>query len=465
MKKREPTYNSSKGDLTNGPIRKHLVRLTLPMIWGLFAVIFVQLADVYFISVWGDTDTLAGISFTFPVTMLISHLVFGFNIAMSSVVARLIGEKRYDDMRRIVLHGTVTGFIVTVIVAAVTYVHLEHIFYAMGADEVTYPVIKEYMPLWLVAVCVLALTKVNSAMRAGGDTVTPALVMSVIALVNLALDPLLVFGLWGFPEMGVKGAAVATLVAFIVGAIYALYAIIVPLKMMAVDSLHLDKFKDSMKRLAVIAIPAGIANTVVPLSMTIITALLAAEGAQAVAAFGVAGRVEALAMLVIIALATSMAPIIGQNWGAKIYARVDETINLSILINLVWSAICAVILAIFAEPIARSFTDDVTVIEYTVKFFYIVPITYGIGNIVFGWASSFNAIGQPKYAFMIIIIRALVLALPAAYIGGMLNGVIGVFVSIALMNLVSGIGVHLWSRVHCKKAAAARDEALAAVGQ
>ncbi len=445
-----PKPYAHKGDLTNGPIKNHLIRLTLPMIWGLFAVIFVQLVDVYFISLLGDTDILAGISFTFPVTMAISHLVFGFNIALASVVSRLIGEKRHDDVRRIVLHGILMGFGATTIICGITYLCLKPLFFALGADETTYPVIADYMPLWLIACSILAFpTKSNSAIRSAGDTFTPAMVMSFIALVNLCLDPLLIFGLLGFPAMGVKGAALATLIAFACGAVAALYILIIRKKMMATDGLHLDTFKDSVKRLLVIAIPAGIANVIAPFSTAVVTAMLAVHGSEAVAAFGVVSRVEALALLVVIALAVSMAPIIGQNWGARKFDRVHETINLAIGFNLIWSAIVAIILAVGAYPIAQSFSDDPLVIHYAVLFFWIVPITYGVGNIVFGWSSAFNAMGMPKKAFAMIVIRSLLMTIPAAYIGSILYGVIGIIVSVALTNIISGIIFHILSQRGC----------------
>ena len=427
--------------------------MTVPMIWGLLAVIAVQLADIYFISLLGDTDILAGISFTFPVTMLISHLVFGINIALSSVVARLMGAKDFEDTRRVVLHGILMAFSVAATIASLTFICLEPLFTMLGADESTYPAIAKYMPLWLIASVVLSIpVNANSAMRAAGDTVMPALVMTSVAIVNFILDPLLIFGLFGFPEMGVQGAALATLIGFSVGMVLALYILIKRKNLVATDGLHLDKFRDSMKRLLVIAIPAGIANIITPIASAIIVAILAREGSEAVAAFGVASRVEALAMLVVMALSIGMAPIIGQNWGAQKFSRVHETINLAILFNLAWSALVAVILALLAKPLAGAFSDDPLVLKYTVLFFWIVPFSYGLGNLIYGWSSAFNAMGKPQKAFVMIFVKSFVLTVPGVLIGAWLYGIIGVFIAIALTNVISGAGFHLLSANQCKKA-------------
>lgn len=444
-----------KGDLTNGPIKNHLIRMTVPMIWGLLAIIAVQLVDTYFIALMNDTDILAGISFTFPVTMLISHIVFGINIALASVAARMIGANQHDDTRRIVLHGIIMAFIAASVIAILTYLTLKPVFEMLGANEQTMPTILNYMPIWLLASAILAIpVNANSAMRAAGDTVVPAIVMTSIALVNLVLDPILIFGLLGAPALGVKGAAIATLIGFIVGMFIALYFLIVRKKLVAVDGLHLDKFKDSMKRLLVIAIPAGIANIIGPATSAITVAILAGYGAEAVAAFGVASRVEALALLVVIALAIGMAPIIGQNWGAQNFKRVHETVNLAILFNMAWSAIIAVILALLAKPIATAFSEDPGVIEYTILFFWVVPFSYGLGNLVFGWSSAFNAMGKPQRAFSLIVVKSFAITIPAILIGGWMNGATGVFIAIAISNVISGILLHWLSAKSCKKAEA-----------
>jgi putative MATE family efflux protein len=440
-----------KGDLMTGPIGGHLTRLTVPMIWGLLAVISIQVVDIYFISMLG-TDKLAAISFTFPVTMLISHLIFGVNIALSSVVSRMIGRQNIQEARRVIQHGVLLAFCVSGVVAIACYVFHDPLFRLLGADGQTLSVIREYMPLWLLGSTLMAVTvNGNSALRASGDTVTPAMIMSFMAVINIALNPVLIFGLLGAPAMGVKGAAAATLFAEIITMFIGLYFLILRKKLMSVESLHLDALGDSMRRLAVIAIPAGITNIITPAASAFIVALLAAYGPEAVAAYGVATRIEAFALLLIIALALGMAPLVGQNWGAEKFQRVHQTIRLSIRVNFVWSFLVALVLGLFARPIAAAFSSDPTVIYFSVLFFRIVPFSYAFSNLVFGWGSAFNAMGMPKRAFFMVIVKSLILAVPAVYIGGLLYGVHGIFWAIALVNLGAGIAFHVVSWQACRR--------------
>ncbi len=438
----------NKGDLTNGPIGRHLVRLTIPMIWGLFAIISVQLADTYFISLLGTTE-LAGISFTFPVTMVMTHLLFGLNVSISSVVSRLIGEKKMADSKRVTLHALMLALGFSTVIAIIAFFTLEPLFTLLGADALTMPIVMDYMPIWLIAFVVFSIpVNGNSAIRANGDTVTPAIIMVTIAAINCILDPIFIFGFGPIAAMGVKGAAVATLCAYIIGFFGGIYALTI-LKKLLPERLHMDEFKDSLRRLVVIAIPAGLANIIMPLTNAIIVALVAKFGTEAVAAYGVVSRVEALAFLAIIALGVGMAPIIGQNWGAKNYSRVHDTIRMAINFNFIWSFAVAIILGIFALPIAGIFSDDPIVIYYAKLFFWIVPFSYAFGNLVFGWSSSFNAIGQPKRSLVMIFVKAFVLTIPAVFIGSHFYGIIGIFVGLAIVNVGSGIFFHLLSWKHC----------------
>ncbi len=447
----KPLPYANKGDLTNGPVKKHLIRLTIPMIWGILAVIAVQLADTYFIGLMGDTDVLAGISLTFPVTMIITHLVFGINIAMSSVISRLIGEKKLDEARIVVLHGIMMAFTTSATIAFLCLVFLEPLFHALGANEHTWPTIQQYMPIWLLASVILSVpVNGNSAIRASGNALIPAIVMSTAALVNFILDPLLIFGLMGFPELGVEGAAIATLIGYICAFAMGVYFLVFKKKLVATDGLYLDKFKASMKRLVVIAIPAGIANIIVPGTNAVVFAILAQHGNEAVAAMGIVSRVEAFALLIVISLALGMSPIIGQNWGAEKFDRVHQTINLSIGFNFIWSFCVALIMGLFAKTIAGQFTDNQQVIDYAALFFWIVPISYAFGNLVMGWSSAFNAMGMPQKAFVMIVVKSIIITIPAIYVGNALYGITGIFIALALANFAAGTLFHWLSWRKCK---------------
>lgn len=442
---------ANKGDLTKGPVTNHLVRLTLPMIWGIFAIISFQLVDTFYISLLG-TKPLAAITFTFPVTFIIFSMVMGLSIGMSSVVSRQIGEGNQDKVRRITTHGLILAFLTGIILAALGFIFMNPIFKAMGADEIMLPMIREYMVIWFAGSVFITLPMVgNAAIRAAGDTFLPAVIMTVVAVVNIILDPILIFGLLGFPRLELQGAAIATVFANLCAMIAGLYVLHVRKKMLCRDGLHLKHFKDSAKRLSYIALPAGLTGTIQPLTNAFIIALLAGYSAETVAAFGVVTRLEAFAFTIIMALATGMAPIIGQNWGAKKFGRVYQTLNKAFLFATVWSVFVGLVFMIFARPLASLFSEDnnAEFIYVAVLYFWIVGLTYVPGNIVAGWGSAFNAMGMPKRSFMMIVIKLLVLQIPLAILGSHYFGIIGIFAALAITNLITGTVFHFWNLRVC----------------
>lgn len=163
------------------------------------------------------------------------------------------------------------------------------------------------------------------------------------------------------------------------------------------------------------------------------------------AAFGVASRIEAFAFIILMALSVGMAPIIGQNWGAGRLHRTVETLKLTISFNILWSLAVALILMLFAQPLAALFSQDQKIIGYTILFFWIVPISYIFSNLINGWGSAFNAIGKPQRSFTMIVLKMIVLTLPCVWLGSLWLGVKGVFIAIAAVNTAAGLAMHLWS--------------------
>jgi putative MATE family efflux protein len=443
-----PAHYALKGDLTSGPVGRLLFKMTVPMIWGLAALISFQIADMYFVSRLGPAQ-LAAIGFTFPVTMFVLSLTIAMGISTSSIVSRRIGEGDRDGVRRLATHALMMTGMVGILIALIGIPLIGPVFRGMGATDMTLPAIHDFMTIYFAGAVFLALVMVgNAALRATGDTVSPALILTGCALLNLVLDPLLIYGLGGFPRLEMKGAAIANVVSEIPGVAVGLWLLARKKKVIGAEHLNFVRFGDSAKKFLTIAIPVGLANVLQPVTAAILTAMLAASGPQAVAAFGIIARVEAFAFIVIMALATGMAPIVGQNWGARQFSRVNATLKAAFAFAFGWSLAVALILAVAGRAIASAFTADPAVIHVALLYFWIVPVSYAFGNLVNGWGSAFNAMGLPKNAFLLIIVRLLVLTLPLAWMGHWLAGIAGLFGGLAAANILcGGVGFFLCWRI------------------
>jgi Na+-driven multidrug efflux pump len=195
-----------------------------------------------------------------------------------------------------------------------------------------------------------------------------------------------------------------------------------------------------------IGIPAAATNLISPLSVGLITSMLARYGPEAVAGFGVASRVEAMSLIVPLAISVSIGPFVGQNWGAQQYGRISRALRLSSFFCLAWGVVVAVVLGTSAEAIASGFDSQPAVIASASRYLTIVPISYGALGVVLVFSSAFNALGKPLLSIVMAITRLLFLYLPLAYLGSQWFGVSGIFTAACLSNGAIALGTFLWYR-------------------
>lgn len=445
------SFQSSKAVLTEGDIRTHLIRMTIPMIWGILAIISFQLVDTYYISLLG-TEKLASFSYTFPITYGIFSIFIGMGIGMSSVISRLLGAKDYENVKRVTSHGLLLVLLVSVLVAVIGLIILNPLLRSMGASAEQIADVRSYMIPYFIGTFFVSMPVVgNAALRASGDAVIPAIIMTIAAISNALVAPPLVFGLYGFPRLELYGAALATVAANFCAMVSGLYFMY---RRGLFDLSHirtLTHFGDSAKRLLMIGLPAGLTSMLPSVLQSFILALLSQSGAAAVAAFGAASRIEAFTQVIMMALSIGLAPVVGQNWGARQFGRVHAAVKDALIFSVLWSGFSAVILLGFSHSIADLFSDDSALKAFLVLYFLIVPLSYPLGNITHGWGSVFNAIGKPQFSAGFLFLKMIVLLIPATYIGHQIGGAMGIFIAIAAVNITTGLGVHFWSRTYLQK--------------
>ncbi|MEO1590338.1 MAG: MATE family efflux transporter [Cyanobacteria bacterium J06632_22] len=435
--------------LTSGPIAPRLLKLTLPMVWGVFAIVAFNLADTYYVGQLG-TEQLAAMSFTFPVVMTLGSLAFGLGVGTSSIIARAIGQGDPSRVQRFTTNSLTLGITAVALLSGMGLLTIDPLFRALGAGPDVLPYVREYMQIWYFGMVFLVVPMIgNSAIRASGDTGTPSLIMTISAGFNILLDPLLIFGLLGFPEMGLTGAAWATVIARAVTLVAAL--LVLKFKAHMISS-HFPDVQETLwcwRDILYVGLPAAGTSMINPISIGVITSLLAVHGATAVAGFGVASRVESFAMIVLMALSASIGPFVGQNWGAEKFDRVRQSLQLSFGFCLLWGLLTAAVLALMGQWIAPLFNGDEAVVAIATRYLYIVPLSYGTAGIIQVTSSALNALGRPLPAVVMTVLRMFVLYIPLAYLGSLWLGPLGIFLAATVSNLVVGAGAYWWSRRTC----------------
>ncbi|MEM7028415.1 MAG: MATE family efflux transporter [Chloroflexota bacterium] len=425
--------------MLEAPVGQTLVNLTVPTIFGLLSMVAFNLVDTFFVGQLG-TQQLAAMSFTFPVVMVVMSIASGIGLGGSALISKAIGEGDQDRVRRLTTDLLLLALTVVICFAIVGVLTVEPVFTVLGAPPVTLALIKEYMFIWYIMMVVVVIPMVgNLAIRATGDAKTPSVVMVFAVIFNLALDPVLIFG-WGpIPRLELAGASWATTISRMFTLVFSLYILYFRDRMITFQWPGLVVILDNWQQILRIGIPAAATNMITPLSMGLITRLVATYGVAPVAAFGVVSRIEALALIVIMALGNVLGPFIGQNWGAGRMTRVRESIRLSQQFSIGWGLLMMILLAIFSRPIASIFNSDIQVIENAVLYLWLVPVSYGLQGVLRLVAFALNVLNNPIYATALTLLQMFGLYIPLAYLGSTLVGLNGIFAAASVAHIIAGL--------------------------
>lgn len=395
--------------------------------------------DTFFISLLGTTE-LAAAGFVMPVYMLFMNLALGIGMGIGSLTSRLIGEKKTKDAGRFITDSHILAFFIAVFAAVFTYLFLQELFSLLGANEKVMPHIEAYMNVILLGIPIQVLMMIgNNTFRAIGNIRASATISISMSLLNMILDPFFIFGLWFFPELGMQGAAVATVIAMSITWVATLYILGFKEKLLLTGIPVFETMLLNWRKLLTIAIPAIGANMMTPVGAAVMTAMIARFGAEAVAGFAVGARIEAMSLLVAFALSSTLPMFIGQNIGAGRGDRAYQGLMLCLKFIIAFQFVVYVVLLLGSQFITGSFSSNIRVIEVIDSYLYIMPLTYSAHAAVILIMVSLNVLKRPRTALLITVIRLAFLYLPLAYLGSLFLGTTGLFLGAACGNVLAGL--------------------------
>lgn len=418
------------------------------MLFALTSMMLLQLVDAFFISRLG-TNELAAVSFALPIAGIATSIALGMGMAISSLASRLVGEGDHQKSARLISDGFLIASFISIALSIIGYYTIKQLFSWLGADEQVLPFIHDYMSIWFFAAPLLMLTLISSSIcRAIGDTAISAKISVYMTLSNMVFDPLLIFGIGPFPELGIKGAAYATLIATFFSLSMGLYILFFKEKLLLLECPKLTHFAPNFKDLGAIGINTICSNLMTPVAATIMTAIVALQGTNAVAGFGVGARIEAVSLIIIYALSSTLPMFIGQNIGAGKPHRAYRALIGSLKFSIFFQLALYCLLVLLTPTIAKAFSDNPEVQSVITLYLRILPITYGFYGIVILTMVSLNVLKKPQISLLITLVRMLALYLPLAYLGSKIAGISGMFIGTAIANVIASLfAYHMTKRV------------------
>ena len=414
-----------------------LWRQTWPMAIGVLALLGFQLVDSAFIARLG-TAPLAAQSFTFPLSFLIIGIQVGMGIAIAALISRALGageEARARRLSSLVLMagGGVIGFL-----AIILWLFHVPIFQLLGADETTLSYIRIYWAPQLLSAWLGALLYFSySVFRAHGDTRLPGKMMVLSSLINLVLDPLLIFGVGDWDGWGLPGAAWATVIAFSVGLLITTRKLLS--RQWASQQGLWREAKQSWRPFSGIAAPAMVSQLMPPLAAMLAISAVAGLGESEVAAWGLASRLETLSLMVILAMTMSLPPWLGRCYGAGDWGQIQQLMRLAIKVALVWQLGLGVILALGAPWLSMALAGNPDVqSELTLLIRFLLP-SYAALGVCMLVVSAGNALGWPLRAMLLSSARLFICYLPCLWLGSQFFGWWGLAAGAAIGNVLAGV--------------------------
>ncbi|MDK2973108.1 MAG: hypothetical protein PWP23_2863 [Candidatus Sumerlaeota bacterium] len=403
-----------------------------------------NLADTYFVSRLG-TGPLAAITFCFPVMMALRCIIRGLAAGAMTVVAHAIGRHDKGNAASLTTHALVLGTVTMVVLAVAGFMTVPELLGMLGANEVTLPLAGAYIRIMYMGLVFMTVSMMaGSIMIASGHVKMASFCIVLGTILNLVLDPIMIFGWLGFPALGIAGAALATIISEGIASAVALTILWRHFGLISIQIPSLSEMLAFWRSILRVAIPATLSLILMPISTGIITRIVVQFGQSAVAAVGVASRIEMFAFVIPMSIGMTLTPFVAQNFGAGRFDRIREARKITMWFAFLYGLAVASLFFIFSNPIARIFTEDPPVQSILVTCIRIIAFGFGLME-VHRYATFFlTGLDGPVSAALLNGVRVILLLVPLTLLGAWTLGLSGVFIARLLTDLTAGgLGIAL----------------------
>ena len=418
------------------PIGKLLVVMSVPTMFSMLIQALYNIVDSIFVSRFSE-KALTAVSLAFPMQMLMASFSVGTSVGICSVISRRLGERREEEA----FHTAQTGYSIML---------LEMVFFVLIGAFVSKPFIGLYtddgellsmsVTYLRICLCISVGTFVNifteKSLQSTGDTIHPMIIQASGAIFNVIFDPILIFGYFGFPAMGIAGAAIAT----VAGQIFAMVMGLFFLKRNKYISIKLLRFYlngNCAKDILEVGVPSIIMQGIGTVMTSLMNAILIAYDVLATTVFGVYFKLQSFVFMPVFGMNSGLMPILGYNYGAKNRPRMMKALKLGLISAFTFMTLGAAVFFFFPDALLGLFnaSDQMKVLGETAL--RRICITFPLAAISIILGSLFQAMGKGFYSMITSVVRQLVFLIPCAWLFGKLFGLNAVWFSFLAAEVVA----------------------------
>jgi len=436
---------NSNLNLVEDPIPGLIKKIATPVVVGFFFNTMYNVVDTFF-GGQVSTTALAALSLSFPVFFLIIIFDSGISTGITALLANIIGEGDQTKTKKYVGQSISFGIIVSIVITALGLMVSPSLFRLLGADGEYLSIALSYMNyIFYGAVFFIMISVANSILQARGNTKTYRNFLIGGFILNCILDPWFLYGGFGLPAMGFPGIAIATVTVELVGCMY-IFGEVIREKLITRETFnHLTPEWSAVKEITSQALPASLNLATIGVGIFIITYFISNFGQTAVAAYGIATRIEQITLLPTIGITIAALSIIGQNNGARKLDRVNEAYKLCLKYGVIIMAIGAVLMFFLRNFLMSIFTNNPSVQSIGGNYLIFACFIFIAYALLFISVSALQGIKRPLYAVWIGLYRQIIAPVIVFYvliniyhfgIDGVWWGVLGITWSAAIVTAV-----------------------------
>lgn len=425
---------------TSGSIRKTMLRTTMAMLAGTLAMSGYNIADAYFVGRLPGSLPLAAMGFTFPIIMLAGCLFRGLGIGIMTPMAHALGGSKREKAAKFVSYGFILVCVFSLLTAITGILFGQYPLALFGATGEALALSNEYMKIWFLGCLTASLLMTgNDVLIACGDNKTASAIMIVGMLINVAIDPIFIFGFLWIPSLGIKGAAIATVVSQMICCFLVWLLLAKRHQLLCFKNLDLRQMKGAWSVMIRFSIPACIGMLLMPAGSAVMTKITAGFGDDAVAAVAALGRLEMVAFVIPMAMGITLMPMIAQNYGAKQYDRIWECRRFAMRFAIFFLAIMGILAFCVAGPLSRQFSTVPEVQRILALGLRIIP--WGLAGVeVHRFAGFFyTGCGHPQKGAWLNAMRIVGFLIPFSLIAAYYHSLPGLFVARLVTDLLAGV--------------------------
>ncbi len=431
----EKVINNQMGTMD---IKKLALKTSMPMVISMISIALYGIVDTIFISNISE-DALTAVSLASPIQSIIIAIALGMGIGVNSILAKTLGEKNNIKVNKIILHGLIFAFLSWCFIFISSICGLKS-FFKIFTDN------KEISKLGYEYLSIISIFSIGSIyqvlfekiLEAHGKSKESMIVQISGAIINLILDPILIFGLLNNKPLGIKGAAISTIIGQFVGMLIGIF-ILIKYKIFDFKNINLKIEKNISSNIYKVGFPTTILELLSSIIVLILNKVLISFSESAVSLWGIYCQLQKFALIIIYGLNYGMIPIVAYNWGANLKNRIKETINYFLKLAIIISAISMVLFFVFPKQIISLYDVTDEILQIGVPAFRILSCSFIFAAISLVLSAVSQAFGNGTYALIINLSRKIILVLPIIFIFKNLVGMQIVWYSFLISEFITMI--------------------------